>query len=153
VKPVPDGNHEEIIKWLQERCAQQRPDLWFYPRRELDLETGPVRPDGTLAHKRSFAGPDGQARSNGAEGVLMVVDVITGDGDGDVAERAGGYARAGIPVYLVIDLVADGKIAVHADPVDGRYREQRHCYGDAVPLPDPVRITLDDTGLLKEYVR
>jgi hypothetical protein len=30
VKPMPDGNHREIIAWLQRVCMQHRPDLWLH---------------------------------------------------------------------------------------------------------------------------
>ncbi len=31
VKPVPDGDHGEIVMWVLERCLVQRPELRLYP--------------------------------------------------------------------------------------------------------------------------
>lgn len=38
VKPVPDGDHSEIIAWLQRLCMQQRPELWLHGERGLKTE-------------------------------------------------------------------------------------------------------------------
>lgn len=49
VKPVPNGNHAEIVKWLQKLCMQHRPDLWLYPEQGIAIGTyrkGRARPDG-----------------------------------------------------------------------------------------------------------
>ncbi|MCC2277144.1 Uma2 family endonuclease [Streptomyces sp. ET3-23] len=45
VKPVGDGNHDEIATWLTAQCMQYRPDLRVHGNRGLHVETcrkGPV---------------------------------------------------------------------------------------------------------------
>jgi hypothetical protein len=37
VKPVPDGDHDEIIMWLQTVCMQLRPDLGLYGEHGLKV--------------------------------------------------------------------------------------------------------------------
>lgn len=70
----------------------------------------------------------------------------------DRNEKPHGYAAANIPVYLLIDRESD-TLVVHSEPDKGRYRQQlSYDYGDAVPLPGPVDITLD-TEELKGYAR
>lgn len=70
----------------------------------------------------------------------------------DRTEKRDGYAAAGIPVYLLIDRDHD-TLVVHSEPDKGRYPQQHsYDYGDAVPLPGPVDITLD-TEELKDYAR
>ncbi|MGW2365157.1 Uma2 family endonuclease [Streptomyces sp. NPDC001667] len=157
-KPVPDGDHEEIIRWLQERCMQQRPDLWLYASgRGLKVEAyrnGRARPDGVLALKAHFAG---HGEWSDPEGVLMAVEVTSYDGDTerrDRKEKPAAYAAAGIPVHLLVDRDA-GTVVVYTnpDPERGYYADtHRVPFGEEVTLPDPVNVTLD-TGILKNYVR
>ncbi|MER5641522.1 Uma2 family endonuclease [Kitasatospora sp. NPDC002227] len=155
VKPVPDGDHDEIIKWLQKRCMQQRPDLWLYPERGLTVESyraGRARPDAALASDGAFTGKGEWADP---DDVLMVVEVTSYDRDADrrdLVEKPAAYAESGIPVYLLIDRER-GRIVVHTEPVDGRYHERTYFFGDTVALPAPVGITLDDTEVLKGHVR
>ncbi|MES4905994.1 MULTISPECIES: Uma2 family endonuclease [unclassified Streptomyces] len=157
-KCVPDGDHDEIVKWLQKRCMQHRPDLWLYAgERGLKVETyrkGRARPDGVLAPDGRFAG-DGEWSD--PDGVLMTVEVTSHDGDTDRRDRIekpAGYAAAGIPVYLLVDRDAC-EVIVHTnpDPESGRYRDIHQAgFGEQVTLPEPVGITLD-TDVLKNYVR
>ncbi|MFJ8974874.1 Uma2 family endonuclease [Streptomyces sp. b84] len=155
VKPVPDGDHGTIFMWLLRQCMQHRPDLDLHPEQGLMVEAyrqGRARPDGTLAPRRHFAG---QGEWAPAEGVLMTVEVTSYDHDTDRRgrnEKPHGYAASNIPVYLLIDRES-GTLVVHSEPDKGRYRQQHsYDYGDAVPLPGPVDITLD-TEELKNYAR
>ncbi|MFK4020910.1 Uma2 family endonuclease [Streptomyces albogriseolus] len=154
VKAVTDGNHDQIVAWLQRLCMQHRPELWLYGDRGMKVEAyrrGRARPDGVLA-------PFGFAKGHGdwseAEGVLMVVEVTSHDSDTDRRDRVekpGGYAAAGIPVYLLIDR-DDCSVVVFNQPEGGRYRHQEKLpFGASVKLPDPVNITLD-TEPLKDLV-
>ncbi len=38
VKPMPDGNHSEIVACLQRVCMQHLPDLWLHAERGLKGE-------------------------------------------------------------------------------------------------------------------
>ncbi|GAA3669308.1 Uma2 family endonuclease [Streptomyces iranensis] len=157
-KYVPDGDHDEIVRWLQKRCMQHRPDLWLYAgERGLKVEAyrkGRARPDGVLA-------PEGHFRGHGEwsdpEGVLMAVEVTSHDGDTDRRDRIdkpAAYAASGIPVYLLVDRDACAVIVhTNPDPKSGCYLDiHRAPFGERVDLPDPVGITLD-TDILKNYVR
>ncbi|MGW0737127.1 Uma2 family endonuclease [Streptomyces sp. NPDC002851] len=158
VKAVPDGDHMEIVKWLQKLCMQHRPDLWMYaPDRGLKVEqyrSGRAKPDGILAPDGHFAGHQGDWSD--ADGVLMVVEVTSYDSDTDRRDRKekpAAYAAAGIPLYLLIDR-DECVVVVHtnSDTDLGRYRHQDVVpFGEAAVLPDPVGITLD-TEPLKNYV-
>ncbi|MGV9222870.1 Uma2 family endonuclease [Streptomyces albogriseolus] len=154
VKAVTDGNHDQIVAWLQRLCMQHRPELWLYGDRGMKVEAyrrGRARPDGVLA-------PFGFAKGHGdwseAEGVLMVVEVTSHDSDTDRRDRVekpSGYAAAGIPVYLLIDR-DDCSVVVFNQPEGGRYRHQEKLpFGASVKLPDPVNVTLD-TEPLKDLV-
>jgi Uma2 family endonuclease len=157
-KYVPDGNHGEIIKWLQQRCMQHRTDLWLYAdERGLKVEAyrkGRARPDGVLAADGHFTG---RGEWSDPEGVLMVVEVTSYDRDTDLRDRTekpAAYAAAGIPLYLLVDRDACA-VVVHSNPyaAGGTYRHIDHIpFGEQVELPDPVGFTLD-TEVLKNYVR
>jgi Uma2 family endonuclease len=155
VKTVPDGDHDEIIRWLMEYCMQHRPELWLYPERGLKVETyrnGHARPDGALAPKGSFVG---QREWADAGRVLMVVEVTSYDTDTDKRDREHkprAYAETGIPVYLLIDREVCETL-VHSEPEDGSYSTLvRRPFGKHVELPAPVGIVLE-TEPLKEWVR
>ncbi|MCF3119338.1 Uma2 family endonuclease [Streptomyces arenae] len=153
VKPVPDGDHGEIIMWLLRQCMQQRSELGLYPERGLVIpgyRAGRAKPDGALAPIDTFAG---QGEWAGPSGVLMTVEVTPYDRDTDRRDRhekRHGYARAGIPVYLFVDRDND-TLTVLSDPHDGDYRQSpSYAYGATVTLPAPVVITLH-TEKLKDY--
>ncbi|WP_225847831.1 Uma2 family endonuclease [Streptomyces sp. HPF1205] len=153
VKPVPDGNHDEIVMWLVRRCMQHRPELTLYTERGLSIGTyrkGRARPDGTLAPEGHFAGQGEWAEP---DGVLMTVEVTSHDADTDRRDRhekRDGYAAAGIPVYLLVDR-EDLTITVFSEPEDGKYRNvTSRPFGADIELPAPVGITLH-AEKLKDY--
>ncbi|MEV6972602.1 Uma2 family endonuclease [Kitasatospora sp. NPDC093806] len=154
VKPPPDGDHGQIIAWLQRTCLQHRPDLWLFAEQGLRIpsyENGDARPDGTLAPAEYFAG---QGEWADARGVLLVAEVTSFDRRADERDRVKkprAYAESGIPVYLLVDRDSD-TVTVHSEPVKGRYREIRsYDYGERVDLPG-LDVTLD-TEVLKNYSR
>ncbi|MFF4835669.1 Uma2 family endonuclease [Streptomyces sp. NPDC001315] len=154
VKPVPDGDHAEIIRWVMQRCMQQRPDLWLYAEQGLRVEEyrrGHARPDGALAPVDTFAGQGEWAEPRG---VLMVVEITSYDEDTDRRDRVEkpiAYAQADIPVYLLIDRDSCD-VTVFSEPEDGKYRTSLTvAFGHTVALPG-LDITLD-TEAFKNYVR
>ncbi|KUJ67006.1 hypothetical protein ACZ90_31845 [Streptomyces albus subsp. albus] len=155
VKPVPDGEHGEIVMWLLEQCMQHRPDLRLYPERGLKVEAyrkGRARPDGALVPRKHFLEQGEWAEP---DGVLMTVEVTSRDWDTDQRDRVekrDGYAAAGIPVYLLIDR-EDSSVTVYSQPEGGSYRRAvKQPYGETLEIPDPVGITLG-TEELRDYVR
>ncbi|WP_046497220.1 Uma2 family endonuclease [Streptomyces odonnellii] len=157
IKGVTDGDHSEIIRWLQQRCMQVRTDMWLYAGGELGLlvgtyRKGHARPDAVLAPQGAFVG---QGTWADPAGVLMTVEVTSYDSDTDRRDRKekpAAYAAAGIPVYLLIDRDHD-TVTVHSDPSADGY-SVRHVvdFGTKVVLPGPVNIELD-TEELKTFVR
>ncbi|MGW3141227.1 Uma2 family endonuclease [Streptomyces sp. NPDC001139] len=153
VKPMPDGNHGEIVAWLLKRCMQHRPELFLYPEQGLKVEAyrnGRAKPDGVLVPEGYFVG---KGEWSDPVGVLMVVEVTSHDRDADRRDRVekpDGYAAAGIPVYLLVDR-DQNSVTVHADPEGGAYRSvTTRAFGAEIELPDPVGFTLD-TARLKEF--
>jgi len=91
---------------------------------------------------------DGHAVS--ASGVLLFVEVTSrGTRSVDLAEKPGEYARAGVPVTLVVDRQAHD-VLVHFEPDKGRYRYTETVRaGEHAHLPEPVRVELDTAFLLE----
>ncbi len=152
VKPVPDGDHGEIVMWLLERCMAQRPELRLYPEQGLIVEkygNGRARPDGALAPKGYFAG---RGEWSDPGGVLMAVEVASARPGKDHAGKTDGYAEAGIPVHLLVDRERQ-ELVVHSHPEKGRYRDVHTTtgLGEELRLPDPVGIVLA-TEELKELM-
>lgn len=85
----------------------------------------------------------------------MVVEVTSYDSDTDGRDRREkplAYARAGIPVYLLVDREVR-EVTVFSEPDGGRYEDVHIVpFGKDVELPDPVGITLH-TEPLKDWVR
>jgi Uma2 family endonuclease len=150
VKPVPDGDHDEIIMWVADQCMAHRPDLRLYRERGLRTEqyrNGRARPDGTLAPRGHFTG---HGEWSDPAGVLMAVEVTSHDRDTDRRDRhdkRDGYAAAGIPVYLLVDRDS-GTLTVYGSPEGGAYRhEETRPYGEELDLPEPVGFPLDTEEL------
>ncbi|MEU2247598.1 Uma2 family endonuclease [Streptomyces sp. NPDC019224] len=155
VKAVPDGDHDEIIRWLMKHCMQHQPDLWLYPERGLRIERyrkGNAKPDGALAPEGSFAG-EGEWADPGQ--VVMVVEVTSYDSDTDKRDREekpAAYAQTGIPVYLLIDR-GTCETLVYSEPDGDTYASLlRRPFGRTVELPAPLGFALD-TEPLKNWVR
>ncbi|MEV0253211.1 Uma2 family endonuclease [Streptomyces sp. NPDC050732] len=154
VKAVPDGDHGRIIAWLTQICIQSRQGLWLFPDQGLRIETyrkGNARPDGALAPIDTFVG---QGEWASTDGVLMVVEVTSGDADTDGRDRVEkprAYAESDIPVYLLIDRDTC-EVKVHSQPDGERYEVVVTVpFGKCVALPDPVGIEVD-TEPLKDWV-
>ncbi|MGI5338941.1 Uma2 family endonuclease [Streptomyces sp. CA-181903] len=153
VKPVPDGDHREIVMWLQDVCRDRRPDMRLYAEASLKVESyrkGRAIADAALAPRKHFAG---HGDWSDPKGVLMVVEVTSDDADTnrrDRMEKPVGYASAGIPVYLLVDRERR-MVTVYSDPEDGTYLSSvSRPYGAPVSLPEPVAFILE-TEELKDF--
>ncbi|WP_308295530.1 Uma2 family endonuclease [Streptomyces sp. MUM 178J] len=83
--------------------------------------------------------------------VALAVEVISqSEKAKDITDKNGWYARAGVPVLLVLD-PRTGRWSLHTRPKDGEYRGRlQGVYGEAVELPAPLPSPLD-TGVLPRY--
>ncbi|MFE0101789.1 Uma2 family endonuclease [Streptomyces sp. NPDC059009] len=143
--PPADGEHEEIVSEITGQARDHRKDLARYTGIGLYLPgasvSGQVEPDIVLAPKGSFAD---QEEYHDPSPVLLVAEVTSkSTGDNDRHKKILGYARAGIPVYLLIDRKA-GHAVLYTEPAGEEYeRQETFKLSKVIPLPEPLGFELD----------
>ncbi|GAA3887612.1 Uma2 family endonuclease [Streptomyces lacrimifluminis] len=153
VSPPGNGEHAEIVSELAGQVMDRRNDLSLRPCTGIGLKipevlgvpgAGHVLPDLTVAPKSSFANEDVWQNPSA---VLLVAEVASaGTAERDRRKKPCGYARAGIPVCLLID-GEKGEVVVHFEPSDDAYGcSARYKWGLDVPLPEPLGFELDAAG-------
>ncbi|MDG5801561.1 Uma2 family endonuclease [Streptomyces ossamyceticus] len=147
VTPPANGEHEEIVSELADQVTERRGDrsLRNYTGIGLDVPgasgTGHVVPDLVIAPKGSFSDRE---EWHDPSPVLLVAEVTSdGTAERDREKKIHGYARAGIPLYLLIDREA-GEAVVHSEPSADEYAKSSRCkLGLTVALPAPLGFELD----------
>lgn len=163
---VPDGYKAEIIKgnivlspWskgyyadvMDLVCDQLRPHLpeghrigWgplLYVFPGLERAYGP---DIHAAHRRTR-----QTTSNrlDGEGLSFVAELTSPSTRiDDLTDKVEVYGRAGVPVYLVLDMQEERAI-VFCDPSDNGYQAKyTKPFGEKLYIPDPFGCELDTAG-------
>ncbi|MFE0738766.1 Uma2 family endonuclease [Streptomyces sp. NPDC058855] len=150
VVPPANGEHEEIVTEVVEQVIARRVDKELRNFTGIGLTlpgaTDPVRviPDLVIAPRGSF---DDRHAWHAPDPVLLVSEVTSAATAGrDRLQKIRAYARAGIPVYLLIDREADEAV-VCSEPVGDDYAHKAtHKLGTAVPLPAPLGFTLDSAA-------
>ncbi|KKD05133.1 Uma2 family endonuclease [Streptomyces sp. WM6386] len=145
--PPANGEHEEIVSELTDQVVERRHDrsLRNYTGIGLNVpgasETGHVVPDLVVAPKGSF---DDEEEWHDASPVALVAEVTsTSTAERDRTKKIHGYARADIPVYLLIDR-EEGEVTVYCEPSGDEYAQaHKHKLGLTVPLPAPLGFDLD----------
>ncbi|GHH82140.1 Uma2 family endonuclease [Streptomyces capitiformicae] len=147
VTPPANGEHEEIVSELTEQVIDRRQDrsLRNYTGIGLNVPgasmTGHVVPDLVIAPKGTF---DDSDEWHDLSAVLLVAEVTSDStADRDREKKILGYARAGIPVYLLIDR-EEGEVTVHSEPSgDAFAKAAKYKLGLTVSLPGPLGFELD----------
>ncbi|MGW0846100.1 Uma2 family endonuclease [Streptomyces sp. NPDC002787] len=147
VTPPANGEHEEIVSEVNHQVGRKVRDNSLRNFTGIGLTvpgssaTGHVVPDLVIAPKGSFSD---QEEWHDPSPVLLVAEVTSGStADRDREKKILGYARAAIPVYLLIDR-EEGQVTVYSDPSGDEYaKSAQHKMGLAVPLPAPLGFELD----------
>lgn len=148
VTPPPDGPHQETLTWLIEGFARARAreaGIRYVQGIGLWLPTGPddyAVPDfsvvdadykDALVEKNCYA----------PHVFRLVLEVTSSNWTNDTATKVDVYARANIPVYVVVDRKHD-EVLLYTDPADGKYHDpQRFERGESVPIPESVGVALE----------
>lgn len=145
VTPPANGEHEEFVSELSGQVRDHDKALGRYTGIGLSVPgasgTGNVIPDMVVAPKGSF---HDEQEWHDPSAVLLVAEVTsTSTGDRDRETKILGYARAGIPVYLLIDR-EEAEVTVFSEPSADRYAKAVKCkLGMVVPLPSPLGFDVD----------
>lgn len=151
VTPPANGEHEEIVSEVNHQVGRKVRDESLRNHTGIGLSvpgssgTEHVIPDLVIAPEGSFGDKE---EWHDPSPVLLVAEVTSDstanrDRDRDREKKIRGYARAGIPVYLLIDR-EEGQVTVYSEPSADEYAKgAKHKMGLAVPLPAPLGFELD----------
>lgn len=145
VVPPANGEQEEIVSEVTGQVRDHRKDHGRYTGIGLDVPdaslTGKVVPDLVIAPKGSCA--DDQRYHDPAPVVLVGEVTSESTAVNDRGPKLRGYARAGIPCYLLIDREA-GTVIVYSEPSEDRYTRAAEIeISKTVALPEPLGFDLD----------
>lgn len=153
VSPAPIGMHEHVIAEIMDQMYEKSKVRMHGSGHKGLCLPGPdgfpddhVIPDLVLAPKsqRLFRGAESWMPP---EGIAMVVEVTSSRPDLDRRVKRRTYARAGIPLYLLVDR-DKGMVSLFSDPHGEQYTELPRPFGESVPLPEPFGFDLDTSEFL-----
>ncbi|GGR34750.1 Uma2 family endonuclease [Streptomyces netropsis] len=149
VSPAPDGDHEDVIELIvAQMYDHSKVRMQYSGNKGLRLPSGGrcprnhVVPDGTFAPRelRLFRGAPSWMTP---DGIALVIEVTSTGPDGDRVAKRHCYARAGIPLYLLVDR-SRGMVTLHSDRVGEDYGDAHStAFGKEVPLPAPFSFVLE----------
>ena len=151
VTPPPLGDHEDWIAELSLQIVRDTPRRFHWAGQKGLVIPGDdehrenrVIPDMVIApaELRLFRGAPEWMRVE-PEGIAMVVEVTSSRPENDREGKRYGYARAGIPLYLLIDR-DERRVLLFSGPDGGDYTHiDQVQFGKPLPLPEPFDIDLD----------
>ncbi|GAA2783524.1 Uma2 family endonuclease [Kitasatospora sp. CM 4170] len=154
VAPPPDGDHEDYVGLLIDqvgRCSKVH--MQVSGGKGLRLVSGGVCPKNHVIPDVTFAPMElrlfrGAPSWMDPDGVSMVAEVTSGKPDQDRIAKRHCYARAGIPLYLLIDR-EKSQVSVFSKPHRDEYTEVHLApFGELLALPDPFGFDLDTKPFL-----
>ncbi|GAA3190452.1 MULTISPECIES: Uma2 family endonuclease [Streptomyces] len=151
VSRPPDGPHCLIVEKIHRRLCAALSDEWGIYRTlgtEIPFRNGLYVPDLAVVPDAVVRGEQGR-RIPASAAELMVEVTSKCNASHDRIAKAAGYARAGVPLYLLVDRWAPGgpTITLYGEPAGDVYRVlQAVKFGDGLALPAPIDLLLD-TGI------
>lgn len=150
VSPPPSKDHNTTAALLQRRLYTKIPESWeLYQTLGLEVPgaQGLFVPDLAVLPVESVVGSGNRVPADEAE---LVVEITSkSNANHDRIKKVQGYARAGVPLYLLLDPWHSGRptATLYGAPEDGTYRVLASVeYGEKLTLPEPFDLTLD-TGV------
>ena len=152
--PVPDGDHEHCLSTIGRQVyLRSRTGMQLSGHKGLKLPSRSAHPDDHVIPDSTVA-PSEPRLFRGAPpwmlcaGVAMVVEVTYLYPWLDRETKPRCYARAEIPLYLLVDRDASS-VTLFSDPEKDEYRKHRTvAFGKPLALPDPFAFDLDTTDFL-----
>lgn len=154
VAPPPDGDHEDYISHLVKQVIRRsKTDMSFSGGKGLRLVSGGLCPKNHVIPDVTFS-PEELRLFRGApswmepDGVAMVAEVTSTKPDLDRIAKRHCYARAGIPLYLLIDR-EKSQISLFSKPHREEYTEVHlAAFGEPLAIPAPFELELDTKDFL-----
>ncbi|GAA3946620.1 Uma2 family endonuclease [Actinomadura viridis] len=151
VSPPPIGDHEYAFSIITTQVIRKAGvDMDISGHKGLELARGKrctsnfVIPDGVFAPSelKIFRGAESWMPP---DGVAMVFEVTSGKPDRDRKVKRYCYAKAGIPLYLLVDRTERTvSLFSEPDPPEEDYLEDvRVIFGKPIELPDPFGFSLE----------
>jgi Uma2 family endonuclease len=145
VVPPPSGAHDMVVGRIAEQIRSNCPAVDTWQGAGVETPSGRYLAD-------LVAGPEGWAPEGWAAGeagswlpadrLQLVVEVTATRPEDDRGAKRLGYAAAGVPLYLLVDLERD-ECVLRARPHDGDYQSgYRVPIGVEIPLPQPLGFAL-----------
>ncbi|MFJ5778713.1 Uma2 family endonuclease [Streptomyces sp. NPDC093094] len=154
VTPPPDGDHEKYIsRIIRQVIKRSRSEMDFSGNKGLKMRSGGACPKNHLIPDATV-GPVELDLFGGAdpwmppEGVALVLEVTSTRPAADRETKRRCYARAGIPLYLLVDRDASS-LTLFSDPKTEDYREHITLpFGKPLSLPEPFGFDLETADFL-----
>ncbi|MBF6051004.1 hypothetical protein AF335_13680 [Streptomyces eurocidicus] len=154
VSPAPDGEHEDYLSTVfRQVLRHSKTDMDGSGNKGLKLPQGGLCPKSYSVPDATFA-PRELRLFRGApswmpcEGVALVAEVTSGKANRDRVAKRHCYARAGIPLYLLVDREEEA-VTLFSEPSGQDYTEIHTTpYGKALPLPEPFAFDLETADFL-----
>jgi Uma2 family endonuclease len=149
VTPPPDGNHGRTIwRILRQISRNSSTAMDYAPEAGLIVPSPGIPEEGRLIPDAVFAPAELDVFHNAPswmspDGVELVLEVTSSRPDLDRNAKRRAYARAGIPLYLLVDR-QERRVTLFSAPAHGDY--SRTCaaiFGDKLDLPKPFDFALD----------
>ncbi|MCB5908592.1 Uma2 family endonuclease [Streptomyces pinistramenti] len=154
VTPPPDGDHEDYLSTVFEQVVlRSATPMQLSGHKGLILSSAGsqpadhVIPDATIAPRalRLFRGAPPWMPS---DGVAMVVEVTSSKPAKDRVAKRHGYARAGLPLHLLVDRDKSAT-TLFSEPEEGDHLTSRTAlFGKLLPLPAPFSFDLETGDFL-----
>ncbi|MFD9104549.1 Uma2 family endonuclease [Streptomyces virginiae] len=152
VTPPAMNHHAYIASRIQSALHPDLPEEWGIHQRQSVLVPACralLTPD-VLVLPSSVLVESGTEHYVPATHAALVAEITSpSTAAQDRIEKLFAYARAGIPLYLLIDPHATGSPTIHlyGEPGDGKYRVLwAGTFGEVVPVPAPFDLALDTSG-------
>jgi len=143
VAASPFGMHADILLQIREAVAPALPrEIGLYENTTLEEpEVDRYQPD-LAAWPRELIRTETEWVFPGDQ-CLLAIEVTSPDQERRDYAKGAGYARAGTPIYLIVDRKRSVCI-VHAEPAGGQYTERYETpFGKPITLPLETPVTIE----------
>ncbi|MGV9266836.1 Uma2 family endonuclease [Kitasatospora sp. NPDC003701] len=154
VTPPPDGDHEDYIGLLIDQVGRRAEvHMQVSGGKGLRLVSGGLCPKNHVVPDATFAPMElrlfrGAPSWMDPQGVAMVAEVTSTKPDQDRIAKRHCYARAAIPLYLLIDR-EKSQVTIFGKPLRDEYTEVHiAAFGEPLDLPAPFGFELDTKPFL-----